>query len=449
MLSREDRDRLKVLHEVRRGHITQGEAGRQLRVSERWVRKLVGRVGKEGDAGIVHRLRGRPSNRKIAGRQRQRAVKLVETHYRDFGPTLAAEYLAEKHRVAVSKETLRQWLIEAGVWKARKRRVEEAHFWRARRCGWGELVQWDTSEHDWLEGRGPRLYLVAMVDDATSRAWARFVEHDSTEENLKLLWGYLERFGRPVDFYTDKGSVFCVNVRERRAADEAGPEARTQIGRALKELGIGWIAAHSPQAKGRIERFFGTAQDRLVKGLRIAKATTIRAANDYLEGEYLPQWSERFTVEPTKGTDAHRPLGPEHDLAAILSQVEERVVTNDYTVRYGGQFYQIARADIRPGLRGGTVRVERRLDGTVWVGFGERYLTVTRCEARPLPASAETRRKKPSIPRKDQPARVWMNHFNLRQGPPVWKVLQHEGSGNPDGAAPLGANLGRPTGSFG
>ena len=170
MLSRGDRDRLRVLHEVRRGHITQGEAGRQLGVSARWVRKLLGRVGKEGDAGVVHRLRGQPSNRKIADRERQQAVKLVQARYRDFGPTLAAEYWAEKHGVEVSKETLRQWLMEAGVWKARRRRVEEAHLWRARRSCWGELVQWDTSEHDWLEGRGPKLYLVAMIDDATSRA---------------------------------------------------------------------------------------------------------------------------------------------------------------------------------------------------------------------------------------------------------------------------------------
>ena len=262
------------------------------------------------------------------------------------------------------------------------------------------------------------------------------------------MWSYLERLGRPVEFYTDKGSVFRVHTPQRQGADEVWPEARTQIGRALKELGIGWIAAHSPQAKGRIERFFGTAQDRLVKGLRIARATTIEAANDYLEKAYLAHWSERFTVGPARAVDAHRPLQPEHDLAAILSQVEERVVTNDYTLRYGGQFYQVARTDIRPGLRGGTVRVERRLDGGVWVRFRERYLSVTRCEARPRPASAEKRPKKPSVPGKGQPTRVWMNHFNLRQGPPVWKVLQQEESGNPDGAAPLGANLSRPTGSF-
>ena len=311
MLNKNDRDRLKVLHEVEQKHLTQREAGQQLGLSERWVRKLLARIRQGGDAGVIHRLRGQPSNRRIAGKERQKAVKLITAKYGDFGPTLGAEYLAEKHGVRVSKETLRQWLIEAGLWKVRRRRVEEVHVWRPRRSCWGELVQWDTSEHDWLEGRGPKLYLAAMIDDATSQALARFVEHDSTQENLRLLGSYLKRFGRPVEFYTDRGGLFCVNQGRRHDADEAWEEARTQIGRALKELGIGWIAAHSPQAKGRIEWFFGTAQDRLVKGLRLAGASTREAANNYLERKYLPLWNQRFVVEPAKAINAHRPLLPE------------------------------------------------------------------------------------------------------------------------------------------
>jgi transposase len=431
MLSSDDRDRLKVLHEVEQGHLTQREAGQQLGVSERWIRKLLARIRRQGDAGVVHRLRGRSSNRRITEKQRRWAVKVVKAQYGDFGPTLAAEYLAEKHGIRVSKETLRQWLMEAGLWKARKRQVEEVHVWRPRRSCWGELVQWDTSEHDWLEGRGPQLYLVAMVDDATSQARARFVEHDSTEENLKLLDSYVKCFGRPVEFYTDKGSLFCVNRPQRYGADEIGEERRTQIGRALGELGIGWIAAHSPQAKGRIERFFGTAQDRLVKGLRIAGVSSLEAANSYLEEEYLPLWNRRFTAEPAKAANAHRPLLPEHELTAILSHVEERVVTNDYTLRYDGQFYQIARADIRPGLRGGVVRVERRWDGSVWVRFRDRYVTVTPCATRPQPLQTERAPKKIPEPRKGKTTRLWMENFNLHQGPPLWKTLAREGEDRP------------------
>ena len=173
-MSQKDRDRLKVLHEAEKGHLTQKQAGAQLKLSERWVRKLLARLRQEGDGGILHRLRGRASKRRLAEALRQKVVKLVKREYADFGPTLAAEYLAGRHGVKISKETLRQILMAAGVWKRKRRRVEEVHVWRARRACWGELVQWDTSEHDWLEGRGPKLYLLAMIDDATSRALARF-----------------------------------------------------------------------------------------------------------------------------------------------------------------------------------------------------------------------------------------------------------------------------------
>src|ERR1039458_5648684 len=265
-MNQADRDRLKVLHEVEKGHLGQKEAGEQLKLSERWVRKLASRLRKEGDGGILHRLRGRASKRRITEAVREEAGKLVKREYGDFGPTLAAEYLAEKHGVKISKETLRKLLMEAGVWKRQRRRVEEIHMWRARRVCRGGLVQWDSSHHDGLEGRGPKLYLLAMIDDATSQAWAGFAEHDTTEENFLLLGNYLTPWGRPVDFYTDKHSLFTVNRPARRAEDEAGPEAWTQIGRALRELGIGWVSGHSPQAKGGVERFFWAGAGRVGEG---------------------------------------------------------------------------------------------------------------------------------------------------------------------------------------
>ena len=424
-----DRDRLKVLHEVGKGHLTQKQAGEQLGVTERWVRKLVARMGKEGDEGILHRLRGRASNRKIEEKTRQQAVQVVKAKYHDFGPTLASQYLAQKDGIQVNKETLRQWLIEAGVWKRKRRRVEEVHEWRPRRSCRGELVQWDTSEHDWLEGRGEKLYLIAMIDDATSQMTARFVTHDSTAENLRVLKRYLEQRGRPLAFYTDKAGLFQVNRPASREEELAGEEARTQIGRALEELGIEWIAAHSPQAKGRVERCFGTLQDRLVKGLRVAGARTLEEANAYLEAEFLGEWEERFTVEARNPTDAHRRLGREHDLGAILSQVESRVVTNDYTLRFEGQSYRIARQGITSGLRGSRVRVERRLDGTVAVRFRGRYLPLAVCEVKaaelpilrpaavPAKASAGTKDKQPS---------PWRKGLDLGRSRPLWAVLRAE-----------------------
>jgi len=428
-MSGKDRERLKVLHEVRRGHLTQQEAGEQLGVTERWVRELVARMRKEGDGGILHRLRGRASNRKIPEKTRRKAVQWVQAKYRDFGPTLASEYLAKRDGITVSKETLRQWLIEAGVWKRKKRRVEEVHEWRPRRSCRGELVQWDTSEHDWLEGRGEKLYLIALIDDASSRLLARFVRHDSTEENLRVLRSYLERWGRPRAFYTDKAGLFQVNRPASREEQLAGEEARTQIGRALEELGIARIAAHSPQAKGRVERCFGTLQDRLVKGLRVAGARTREEANAYLEGEFLPEWEQRFTVEPRNPTDAHRRLGREHNLAAILSQVESRVVTNDYTLRFQGKSYRVAREGITAGLRGSRVRVERRLDGTMAVRFRGRYLAIARCEAsdptRPVPQQTPAPAKPQTGSNGKQRTR-WMEGFELRKSPPLWAALRAE-----------------------
>ena len=269
-----------------------------------------------------------------------------------------------------------------------------------------------------------------MIDDATSRAYARFVRQDSTEENLQVLWGYLERWGRPVEFYTDKSSLFTVNRPQPEAADEAVKEERTQIGRALRELGIGWIAAHSPQAKGRIERFFGTAQDRLVKGLRLANACSLEEANAYLEREYLPLWNRSFTVVAASTTDAHRPLRGEHNLPAILSHVEERIVTHDYTIRYQGKIYQIARGDIRAGLRGGRVRVEHRLDGSLAVRFRQRYVSVSECQLRPqaTPPPKPRAVKSPQA-KTTSTTSNWMKGFDLQKSLPVWAIVRAERAG--------------------
>jgi transposase InsO family protein len=274
--------------------------------------------------------------------------------YEGFGPTLASEYLADKHDIEVSKETVRQWMIRAKLWRGQKQKVNAVHVWRPRRSRLGELVQWDTSEHDWLEGRGEKLYLIAMIDDATSRLFARFVRHDTTEENMKLLRSYLEKFGRPLAFYTDKASIFRTGEKRRR--DEPGVDKDpvemppTQIGRALQELGIAWIPAHSPQAKGRVERNFGTAQDRLVKGMRVAGVKTIEQANQYLEENYLVWWERELTVEPAHPDDAHRPLDKSHSLEASLSHVETRQVRNDYTIPFDAELYQIERQAVVSGL---------------------------------------------------------------------------------------------------
>jgi transposase len=414
-MTQKERDRLVALKKTKKKLITQKQAAAEIRVSERQVRRMLRSLKERGDKAVVHAGRGRRSNRKFPTEAEQEAIAILSQDvYRGFGPTLAAEYLEKKHKLEVSRETLRGWMIKSKLWRAKAKRVEKIHTWRTRRSRWGELVQMDTSEHEWLESRGPKLYLVSMIDDATSRMLARFVEHDSTEENMRLLTSYLERHGRPLSIYTDKATLFA-NLPKTKRGETAGkdrPELPpTQIGRALKELGIEWIAAHSPQAKGRIERSFDTAQDRLVKGLRVAKAKTIEQANVYLDNEFLPWWNQTLTVRPAVADNAHRPLGKEHSLTASLSYVETRRVANDYTIRFEAKLYQIQQSDIRAGLRGGQVRVEQRLDGTLAVRFRDRYLAVAECAPRPKAAPV-----KPAAPRTRKTTRRksdWMNNFHV------------------------------------
>jgi transposase-like protein len=345
---------------------------------------------------------------------------------------LASEYLGDRHGIEASKETVRQWMLGAKLWRARKEKAKQVHTWRPRRSRLGELVQWDTSEHDWLEGRGDKLYLIAMIDDATSRLLARFVRHDSTEENMKLLWSYLEKFGRPLTFYTDKASLF--QTAERHKRDEPGVEQDpvemppTQIGRALRELGITWIAAHSPQAKGRVERNFGTAQDRLVKGMRVAGVKTIEQANEYLSNDYLVWWERELTVEAANPDDAHRRLEKGQDLASSLSHVETRQVRPDYTLRWDGKLYQIERQAVVSGLRKANVRVEQRLDGSLAVRHGERYLPVQECVAAAKPKKVAAAAGLPArTRRRGQRGSDWNKNFDFKKGPKVWQAAQASG----------------------
>ena len=404
-MTQRDRDRLVVLKKAHKKLITQKQAAAELQLTERQVRRLLKRLKAKGDEAVIHALRGRPSNRKLSEEVRQKALSILsDPKWKDFGPTLASYHLAKDHDIRIGREALRQLMTEAGLWRAKAQKIKDIHVWRPRRSCFGELVQWDTSEHDWLEGRGEKLYLISMIDDATSRLLARFVRSDSTEENMRLLWMYLELNGRPVAFYTDKASLFRTAPkvrRDRKALPQEEPQEMppTQIGRALQELQIVWIAAHSPQAKGRVERGFGTAQDRLVKGMRLAGVRTLEQANRYLEDEYLPWWNENLTVAPASAIDAHRALGPEHDVASALSHVEHRQITPDYTFRNDGKMYRIARGCIQPGMRGGTLRVEMRLDGSMAVRFRDKWLEVSECEVPPKRAAPDKKRSSAVAPK--------------------------------------------------
>lgn len=434
-LSTRERERLKVLHEVREGHLKQIEAARRLKLSTRQIRRLQARVQREGDRGILHRLRGRRSNRKTPPSLRNRVLReLRQPRYAGFGPTLATEHLA-RQGMLISRETLRKWMQEAGLWQTRRRRLQQVHVWRPRRRAFGELLMMDSSPYRWLEDRGPACHLIAILDDATSRVWGRFVEHDSAEENLRTLQGWLERFGRPLALYTDKNSVFVTSRPVQWQEQLRGEPARTQFGRALAELGIEWIAAHSPQAKGRIERLFRTLQDRLVKEMRLAGIDTLPAGNRFLDITFWPWWEEHFAVAPTNRVDAHRRLERAHRLEEILSIRAARTVASDHTVSWQGQHWGVPRQDVCMGLRGARAEIEKRLDGSYWLRFRGRYLPLVACPRAPRSATpsglrppgladrqptAKTNPKPKYIPAPDHPWRKsWKRTFLNCQKPDI------------------------------
>ena len=389
-MSLKERDRMKLVHEYLNQppspkHLTQAKAAQLAGLSERQFQRLVRRYRVEGDAGLVHQARGRSSNRKLDDATVAQAVAILrEPKYHDFGPTLAAEKLAQRHGLTLSRETVRRLMTESELWRPRRRKVV-AHTQRPRRECFGELVQMDTSIHDWFEGRGDKAVLITMIDDATSRVMMRFFPADSTLTNMSSLRQYLRRHGRPLAIYADRASHFMTTRDATQDEQLAGRDAETQIQRALRELDIEYIAAHSPQAKGRVERSFETAQDRLVKELRLEDIDTIELANEYLEREFMPWWNRTLSQPPANSTDAHRRIAG-YDLNMILSCQTTRTVANDYTVRHEGRQYQIDRKCIVAGLKRAKVVVEQRLDGTLRLRFNGQYLRHKLIEASPVRA---------------------------------------------------------------
>jgi transposase len=434
-LSHRERDRLEVLHEVKQKHLSQVAAAVRLKVSDRQVRRMLLRIRERGDGAVVHGLRGRPSNRRLGARLEQKILARLRQRYADFGPTLAAEHLTQEG-FSVSRETLRKWMVKASLWCPRAQRVKTIHVWRERRASFGELVMQDSSPFRWLEERGPACQLIAVIDDATSRFYARFTEHDTTEENLRTFGEWLRRYGRPLAHYTDKNSIFQKAGPQPLPEQLRGDPLRTQFGRALHELGIEWIAAHSPQAKGRIERLFETLQDRLVKEMRLAGIDNLAAANHFLEMRFLPAWEERFTVAPRRPRNAHRRLVAEQRLQEILSVRVGRQVADDHTVSWDGTRWGVPREEVCAGLRGAQVEIERRLDGSHWLRFRGRYLRLRHCPAplrppaspsglRPPGTAEQIPRSKPKIkPQYHVPAghpwrRPWKRTFLSGEKPDI------------------------------
>ena len=357
-MTRRELKRWEVSKKAMGGEIRQWKAAELLDLSLRQVKRVVRRIKMEGPGGVMHRLRGRPSNRRKPEAIKAKVVKLYGERYAGFGITLAVEKLWERDRVRVGEETLRRWLLAAGLWAGR-RRGREHRSWRERKACFGEMVQMDGSHHDWFEGRGPKAVLMGMIDDATSTVYGRFYEYEGTLPALGSLKGYIKKHGIPQSIYLDRHTTYKSWAEPTLEEELEGKKPLSEFERAAGELGIKVIHAYSPQAKGRIERLFGTFQDRLVKEMRLRGIKSIGEANAFLGG-YLPLHNRRFRVEARQAADLHGELNPGMILDRILCIKASRALRNDWTVHYGGKFYQV----IKP-IQAKAVKVEERLDGTV------------------------------------------------------------------------------------
>ena len=408
-MSLRELNRLKIIQGVIGREVTQAKASEVLGLTERHVRRIVKRVKAEGERGIVHKSRGRCSHRRMPEELEGRIADVVGRKYKGFGPTLASEKLLECEGIEVSKEKLRQIMMQRGLWQ-RKRKRREMHPWRERKDHCGEMIQMDGSHHDWLEGRGPKLVLMGYVDDAMSRFYGRFYDYEGVYPAMDSLERYIRLYGLPQSLYSDKHSTY--KTTREPSLDELlrGESAVTQFVRACRELEVRVIHAHSPQAKGRIERVFGTLQDRLVKEMRLARISTKDQANQFLE-EFLPRYNERFSKVAKKEKDLHRPLPQGIDLREIFCIKATRTITNDYIVKWGGLKLRIERPSI--AMRRQKVQVMEHFDGEIQIKFNRRYLHYREVFD---PKPVKTTQAKKSVPPKKKgkyippPDHPWKRH---------------------------------------
>jgi len=363
-------DRLQVMTRIAERRLTRRKAAGLLKLSERQVRRLYRRFAAGGASGVASRRRGRPSNRRLADATRERALALLRERYADFGPTFAHQKLTEEHELALSVETLRGWMLAAGLWIPRAQRTRRSYPPRPRRACLGELVQIDGSEHAWFEDRGPVCTLLVYVDDATSRLMELcFADVESTFDYFRATRRYLEQHGKPMAFYSDRLSVFHVQARDRA---QTGP-GLSQFGRALHALNIDLLCARSPEAKGRVERANGTLQDRLVKELRLRELNDPGTATPFLL-EFMADYNRRFAKPPALAYDAHRPLRPEDDLGQIFTHQEARRISRQLTVHYKRDLYVLEDSVANRRLRGATAVVSEADDGSVTIRVHDRVL---------------------------------------------------------------------------
>ena len=401
MASQRELKRLHVVQKVIEGALKQKEAAEMLSLSIRQIGRIILRVKEEGAQGVVHRSRGRQSNRKLPQKIKDQVLGLYRKNYEGFGPTLAQEKLFERDGISISDETLRGWLIEAALWK-KKRKGRQHRQWRPRKDRYGEMIQADGSHHDWFEGRGPACVFMGYIDDATGKVSGRFYEYEGTIPAMDSFRRYIRKNGFPISLYMDKHTTYKSTGKPTIEDELNGTEPMSEFERALQELGVQLIHAHSPQAKGRVERLFGTLQDRLVKEMRLRGVSSIAEANEFLK-EYLPIYNRRFAKKATESENLHRPIPKGLNLDRILCIKTERTLKNDFTIAHDRKLYQIEEA-----VKTKKLMVEEYTDGSMAIWCKEQKVKFRQIAVKseklqkPLPVP---KRRKPSVPAKDNPWR--------------------------------------------
>jgi len=374
------------------------QAAQLLNLSTRQVRRLKKKVRNQGAKGLVHGSRGKPGNRSMPDQERRNIINLIREKYSDFGPLLASEKLAELHCINRGKSAVRSIMIASGLWQPHLKKKELHRAWRERKAGKGELIQYDGSYEYWFEERGEKCCLLASIDDADSEVKARFDNHEGVEPTFNYWKGYIERQGKPYAIYVDKFSTYSMN---HKLAQE-NPDTLTQFERAMTELNIGVIHAHSPQAKGRVERIFKTLQDRLIKELRLQNISTIKEANEFLEQDFLPKFNAKFMVEARSKTDLHKKLNEQEKkkLDSIFSRQYQRVVNNDFTVSHQKNYYQLEKNQPVTICKQDKITIEERMDKSIQLRLRGKYLNYLLLPERPRKLNAKEIRFNWIIPKR-------------------------------------------------
>lgn len=371
-MSQKDIFRYDIIMNLIRKEINGTEASEILNLSKRQVRRIKGEVLKNGASGLIHGNRGKPSNKRIPDKERGRIAKIIKKSYPDFGPTLAWEELVKDHDVEASVNTVRSIMISENIWKLKSKKKKQKHRqWRQRKANYGQMEQFDGSYEHWFEDRGPECCLLLSMDDAAGKITHAKFDTDEGLFPVCAFWiEYLQKHGKPLSIYTDKFSTYKMN---QKVAIE-NHDTKTQFQRAMDQLNIEAIFAHSPQAKGRVERSFGTIQDRLIKYMRLHNISDIQSANEFLEKTFIPLYNQRFSVKPRNKANLHRKLSKKENLNSILSKHTERTIMNDFTISINNQWHQILPTERTAVYKQDKIIVEEHVDNTLHIRKNSKYL---------------------------------------------------------------------------